>query len=124
MKTSFIAAGLAAAIVGALCMVAHASPPEMPASASSATPAKQERKVSISNFTFSPATLEVPAGTTLRWVNDDDVPHTVLGSDKGSVIRSPALDTNDGYALVLREPGTYHYFCSLHPHMTGTIVVK
>jgi plastocyanin len=83
-----------------------------------------EGKVSISNFTFSPATLEVPVGTTLRWVNDDDVPHTVLGSDKGSVIRSPALDTSDAYSVVLSQPGTYHYFCSLHPHMTGTIVVK
>jgi plastocyanin len=83
-----------------------------------------QRQVSISNFTFSPATLEVPAGTTLRWVNEDDVPHTVLGSDQGSVIRSPALDTSDAYSVVLSQPGTYHYFCSLHPHMTGTILVK
>jgi len=83
-----------------------------------------ERQISISNFTFAPATVEVPVGTTLRWVNDDDVPHTVLGSDKGSVIRSPALDTNDGYSVVLSQPGTYHYFCSLHPHMTGTVIVK
>ena len=127
MKASFVTAALAAAIVGTLWMVAHASPPEMPADqmpAASAAPAKAERKVSISNFTFSPAALEVPAGTTLRWVNDDDVPHTVLGSEKSSAIRSPALDTSDSYTVVLSQPGTYRYFCSLHPHMTGTIVVK
>ena len=109
MKAKLIAFVLAVAP----CMLVHAS-------ATSDT----ERKVSISNFTFSPATLEVPVGTTLRWVNDDDVPHTVLGSDKGSVIRSPALDTSDGYSVVMSQPGTYHYFCSLHPHMTGTIIVK
>jgi plastocyanin len=121
MKKTLTAAAIAAVLVGALWMGTYAAA----ASASAApVPSLKESKVSISNFTFSPAALEVPAGTTLRWVNDDDVPHTVLGSDKGSVIRSPALDTNDGYAVVLTEPGTYHYFCSLHPHMTGTIVVK
>ena len=119
MKASFMAAVVAAAIVGTLWAAAYASPPEIPAVAAPA-----EQKVSISNFTFSPATLEVPVGTTLRWVNDDDVPHTVLGSDQGSVIRSPALDTSDSYSLVMSQPGTYQYFCSLHPHMTGTIVVK
>ncbi len=127
MKASFVAAALAAAIVGTLWTLARASSPDMPADqmpAQPESPAKAERKVSISNFTFSPATLEVPAGTTLRWVNDDDVPHTVLGSDQGSVLRSPALDTSDSYSVVMSQPGTYRYFCSLHPHMTGTIVVK
>lgn len=81
-------------------------------------------KVTIGNFTFSPTTLDVPAGTSLVFVNEDDVPHTVFGSDKDSPLRSPALDTDDKYRVVLTHPGTYHYFCSLHPHMTGTIVVK
>jgi plastocyanin len=81
-------------------------------------------KITIGNFTFSPATLDVPAGTPVVFVNEDDVPHTVFGSDKDSPLRSQALDTDDRYSVVLSHPGTYHYFCSLHPHMTGTIVVK
>ena len=82
------------------------------------------RKISIGNFTFAPANLEVPAGTSILWVNEDDVPHTVTGTDKDSPVRSPALDTGDRYATVLTEPGTYRYFCSLHPHMTGVVVVS
>jgi len=82
------------------------------------------RKISIGNFTFAPANLEVPAGTSILWVNEDDVPHTVTGTDKDSPVRSPALDTGDRYATVLKEPGTYRYFCSLHPHMTGVVVVS
>jgi plastocyanin len=113
MTSSLTATALALVLTAAPCALVQAT-------ATSST----ERKVSISNFTFSPATLQVPAGTTVRWINEDDAPHTVLGSNKDSVIRSPALDTNDGYSVVLRQPGTYHYFCSLHPHMTGTLIVK
>lgn len=86
--------------------------------------AHEPRKITIGNFTFSPATLEVQVGATLVWVNEDDVPHVVVGVDAGSPLRSPALDTDDRYSVVLDRPGTYRYFCSLHPHMTGTVVVK
>jgi plastocyanin len=80
--------------------------------------------IRISNFTFSPASVEVKAGTRVQWVNDDDAPHAVVGTDPGSPLKSAALDTDDVYSLVLNEPGTYHYFCSLHPHMTGLVIVK
>jgi plastocyanin len=80
-------------------------------------------KVSIGNFTFKPQTLQVAAGTTVSWVNEDDVPHTIVGSDPGSPLKSGALDTDASYSAVLDKPGTYPYFCSLHPHMTGTVVV-
>jgi Icc protein len=84
----------------------------------------EARKIAIGNFTFSPANLEVPAGTTLQWVNEDDVPHIVVGTDGGSPLKSPPLDTDGKYSVVLSRPGTYRYFCSLHPHMTGMVVVK
>lgn len=107
------------------------SPTGVPAMASTNAPQAQHqhdraepRKVSIGNFTFSPATLEVPVGTTVLWVNEDDVPHLVIGTDAGSPLKSPALDTDGRYTAVLDRPGTYHYFCSLHPHMTGMVVVK
>jgi len=79
--------------------------------------------IAIENFTFAPNPVEVRAGTTVEWINADDAPHLVVGTDPGSPLRSGALDTQDRYAVRLDEAGTYHYFCSLHPHMTGTVVV-
>lgn len=81
------------------------------------------RTISISNFTFAPVAITVQAGQELTWVNEDDAPHTVLGSDPGSPLKSAALDTGDKYSVTLARPGTYRYFCSLHPHMTGTVTV-
>lgn len=77
--------------------------------------------IRIDNFTFTPAELSVPAGTTVTWVNGDDIPHTVVAVDKS--FRSKALDTGDSYSQTLSTPGTFAYFCGLHPHMTGRITV-
>jgi plastocyanin len=84
----------------------------------------QTQKVTIGNFTFQPNTLTVSIGTELTWVNEDDVPHIVVGVDSDSPIKSKPLDTDDRYSITLTKPGTYKYFCSMHPHMTGTIVVE
>ena len=81
-------------------------------------------QVTIDNFTFSPATLTVSAGTKVTWTNRDDMPHTVTDNDHPKEIRSPALDTGDTYSRTFTAPGIYRYFCSLHPHMQGTVVVK
>jgi plastocyanin len=78
--------------------------------------------VSIDNFTFQPETLEVTAGTKVVWVNGDDVPHTVRSTE--DLFRSGTLDTDDVYEHVFSEPGTYEYYCGVHRHMTGKIVVK
>jgi plastocyanin len=78
--------------------------------------------VKIDNFTFSPPRLVVKAGTTVTWTNGDDIPHTVAASSKE--FRSKALDTDDKFSFTFMTPGSYGYFCSLHPHMTGTIVVE
>jgi plastocyanin len=77
--------------------------------------------VKIDNFTFSPQKLTVKAGTTVTWTNDDDIPHTVTSTGH---FRSKALDTEDKFSFTFTTPGSYEYFCSLHPHMTGTIVVE
>lgn len=82
------------------------------------------RTISISNFTFAPAAVSVQAGQELTWLNEDDAPHTVVGSDPGSPLKSPALDTGDKYSVTLARPGSYRYFCSLHPHMTGVVEVS
>ena len=78
--------------------------------------------VDIDNFTFSPPTITVAAGTTVKWTNDDDIPHTVRAVD-GS-FHSKAMDTSDSYAFTFAKPGVYSYFCSLHPKMVGKVVVK
>jgi len=78
--------------------------------------------VKIDNFTFTPQQLTVKAGDTVTWTNRDDIPHTV--TSKTMAFRSKALDTDDKFSFTFTTPGTYAYFCSLHPHMTGTIVVE
>ncbi len=81
-----------------------------------------ESQVKIDNFTFNPPKITIKAGTTVTWTNEDDIPHTVTSSKL--VFKSKALDTGDGYSFTFATPGTYAYFCSLHPHMTGSIVVE
>lgn len=76
----------------------------------------------IDNFTFNPPKITVKAGTTVTWTNEDDIPHTVTASNL--TFKSKALDTGDGFSFKFSTPGTYTYFCSLHPHMTGSIVVE
>jgi plastocyanin len=78
--------------------------------------------VKIDNFTFTPKSVTVKAGTTVTWTNQDDIPHTVTSTTKQ--FKSKALDTDDKFSFTFATPGTYEYFCSLHPHMTGTIVVE
>jgi len=86
------------------------------------TPVRAEDvAVKIGNFTFGPQEVKVKAGTTITWTNEDDIPHTVVSPNN---FRSKVLDTDGTYTFTFTTPGTYKYFCSLHPHMTGTIVVE
>ena len=87
-----------------------------------AVAAEEPDAVTIDNFTFGPKELTVPVGTTVKWVNHDDIPHNVVNKDK--VFRSKALDTDDSYSFTFASAGTYDYFCGLHPHMQGKIIVK
>jgi plastocyanin len=91
------------------------------AGAGDAGSAKAE--VTIDNFSFNPQSLTVAIGTTVTWTNKDDVPHTVVSDDKAT-FRSKALDTDEHFSFTFTKAGTYSYFCSVHPKMTGEIVVK
>ena len=82
----------------------------------------EDMSVKIDNFTFNPPRVTVKAGTTVSWTNGDDIPHTVTSSAK--LFKSKVLDTDDKYSFTFATPGVYEYFCSLHPHMTGAIVVE
>ena len=82
----------------------------------------QDTELKIDNFTFVPQRVTIKPGTTVTWVNDDDIPHAIAAT--GKEFRSKVLDTNDKYSFTFTTAGTFEYFCSLHPHMTGTIVVE
>ena len=78
--------------------------------------------VSIGNFTFKTQVLTVKPGTTVTWTNDDDIPHTVTSTT--GAFKSKVLDSGDRFSFTFAKPGQFGYFCSLHPHMTGTVIVK
>jgi plastocyanin len=78
--------------------------------------------VAIDNFSFSPASITVPVGTTLTWTNRDDIPHTVASDDQK--FKSKALDTDEKFSFTFTEPGTYSYFCSIHPKMVAKVIVE
>ena len=88
----------------------------------SAQPKPATMDVKIDNFTFGPPELTVMAGTTITWTNRDDIPHTVVNTDK--VFKSKVLDTDEQFSFTFSTPGTFTYFCSIHPKMTGKVVVQ
>ncbi len=89
-------------------------------SVAAASPAAVD--VKIDNFSFSPPTLTVKAGTQITWTNADDIPHTVVSNDQS--FKSKVLDTDEKFTFTASKPGTYPYYCSIHPKMTGKIVVE
>src|SRR5471030_3128567 len=100
---------------GVLTLAAVAQTPAAAAAAAGPT-------VKIDNFTFGPATLTVSLGATVTWVNNDDIPHTVVATDKA--FKSHVMDTDEKFSFTFTKPGEYSYFCSLHPHMVGKVVVR
>ncbi|MFL6755133.1 MAG: cupredoxin family copper-binding protein [Sphingomicrobium sp.] len=87
-----------------------------------AAPAPAVAAVQIGNFTFQSPVVTVKAGTTVTWTNGDDIPHTIVS--KNLVFRSKVLDTGDRFSFTFAKAGEFEYFCSLHPHMTGRVIVK
>jgi plastocyanin len=88
------------------------------------TPPPATTDVKIDNFSFAPVTLTVTAGTTVSWTNRDDIPHTVVSADDPKAFKSKVMDTDEKFSFTFTKAGTYTYFCSVHPKMTGTVVVK
>jgi plastocyanin len=92
----------------------------VPANAQQATPVTTG--VKIDNFSFGPGTLKIPVGTTVSWINRDDIPHTVVSTD--GAFKSKVLDTDEKFSFAFSKAGAYPYFCSIHPKMTGKVVVE
>lgn len=87
-------------------------------------PGATSAEVKIDNFSFAPATITVSVGTTVTWTNRDDIPHTVVNTDDPKVFKSKVLDTDEKFSFTFAKPGTFPYFCSIHPKMTGRVVVQ
>jgi plastocyanin len=104
------AAGALVALVAAAAFAAFAQ-----------EPAARVVEVSIDNFTFTPAEITITPGTSVRWVNHDDIPHTVVEANR--MFKSKTLDTDDSFSMTFSTSGSFGYFCSLHPHMTGKVIV-
>jgi plastocyanin len=121
MKTRsvYIASGALAAIAVVLLFL----PPLSESTAANAEPsALASAQVKIDNFSFAPQTLTVPVGTTVTWTNRDDIPHTIVSTD--GVFKSKVRDTDETFSYTFTKAGTYNYFCSVHPKMTGKIIVQ
>ena len=110
-------------IIGiAVFMTMHSPQPRASVSRWALSPgAPATSEVKIDNFSFGPADVSVPVGTTVTWTNNDDVPHVVASDDK--LFKSKALDTDDHFSFTFNKPGTYVYYCSIHPKMTAKVVV-
>ena len=117
MRKSVCIVGLLATVMVATLLLSAGSPGS---SANTAEPASAE--VKVDNFSFGPATLTVAVGTTVTWTNRDDIPHTIVSTDK--VFKSKVLDTDEKFSFTFSKAGAYPYFCSIHPKMTGSVVVQ
>jgi plastocyanin len=114
---------LACGGVGLAALLATAIGPAIGAGkAAAVTAAVRSATIQIANFKFAPPDLTVAPGTTVTWKNADDSPHRIAANN--GAYTSPALDTDDSFSHTFATPGVYKYFCSLHPYMVGTVVVK
>jgi plastocyanin len=110
-------AGLAASVMIMTLLLLAASP----SARANADQASAAAEVKIDNFSFAPQTLTVPVGTTVTWTNRDDIPHTVVSTD--GVFKSKVRDTDETFSYTFTKAGMYPYYCSIHPKMTGQVVV-
>ena len=81
-------------------------------------------EVKIDNFSFGPAAITVGVGSTVTWINRDDIPHTVVSTDDPKAFKSKVLDTDEKFSFTFTRAGTFPYFCSIHPKMTGKVIVQ
>jgi len=111
-------AGLGAPVMIAMLLLFAASPSVK----ANDQPSAADVAVKIDNFVFGPQSITVAVGTTVTWTNSDDIPHTAVSTD--GVFKSKVMDTDEKFSYTFTKAGTYSYYCSVHPKMTGQVVVK
>ena len=119
MRSKNVCVAILAATVAIAIVLLLAGSPIVKASDQPSTPGAD---VKIDNFSFGPQTITVPVGATVTWTNHDDIPHTSVSTE--GVFRSKVMDTDEKFSYTFTKAGTYPYYCSIHPKMTGQIVVK
>jgi plastocyanin len=117
-RNSFWLASLTASVIIAIILLVAGSP----AVTAKDQPSGANAEVKIDNFVFGPQTITVPVGSTVTWTNKDDIPHTSVSTE--GVFKSKVLDTDETFSYTFTKAGTYSYYCTIHPKMTGTVVVK
>jgi plastocyanin len=117
MRRRLCIAGLAAVMIAMVLLLAGS-----PSITANTQQPAATAEVRVDNFSFGPGTLTVAAGTTVTWTNRDDIPHTVVSTD--GVFKSKVLDTDEKFSYTFTKPGTFPYFCSIHPKMTGNVAVQ
>ncbi|MGA8432310.1 MAG: cupredoxin family copper-binding protein [Candidatus Sulfotelmatobacter sp.] len=117
-RNSVWVAGFTASVLIAIVLLIAGSPNVT----ASDQPSAANAAVNIDNFVFGPQTITVPVGATVTWTNKDDIPHTSVSTE--GVFKSKVLDTDGKFAYTFTKPGTYRYYCTIHPKMTGTVVVQ
>ena len=111
-------AGVAAPVMIAMLLLFAG----LPSVTANDQPAAANTEIKIDNFVFGPQTLTVPVGATVTWTNKDDIPHTSVSTE--GLFKSKVLDTDEKFSYTFTKAGTYPYFCSVHPKMTGKVVVQ
>ena len=117
-RNSVWLASFTASVIIAIVLLVAGSPTV----AANDQPSAANAAVKIDNFVFGPQTITVPVGTTVTWTNSDDIPHTVVSTE--GVFKSKVMDTDEKFSYTFTKAGTYPYFCSIHPKMTGKVVVQ
>jgi plastocyanin len=118
MRKRLRIAGIAALTITVLLLSAGSRR----ATANGPSPAPATAEVKIDNFSFGPMAVTVAAGTTVTWTNRDDIPHTVVSTE--GVFKSKVMDTDEKFSYTFSKAGTFPYYCSIHPKMTGKVVVR
>ncbi len=121
-KRNMWVAGLAIPVMIAVVLLFAGSSKVTASNSSSDQPSAANTAVNIDNFVFGPPTVTVPVGATVTWTNKDDIPHTAVSTD--GMFKSKVMDTDEKFSYTFTKAGTYSYFCSIHPKMTGKVVVQ
>jgi plastocyanin len=116
-KHVWIASFMSAVIIAVVLLLAGS-----PIATAADPPSATNAEVKIENFSFGPQTITVPVGATVTWTNHDDIPHTSASTD--GVFKSKVMDTDEKFSHTFAKAGTYTYYCTIHPKMTGQVVVK
>jgi plastocyanin len=116
-KNVWVAGFISAVIIAVVLLLAGS-----PIATAADPPSPTNAEVKIDNFSFGPQTITVPVGATVTWTNRDDIPHTSVSTD--GVFKSKVMDTDETFSYMFAKAGTYAYYCTIHPKMTGQVVVK